>query len=55
MVEIRNRYRPTQTRELPGLRYERCCLCNKEWNISKKCKTPDGDYVCPVCRQKGGL
>lgn len=41
-----NRYRK------PGLRYETCCECGMEWNISQLAQIPPSGYLCPVCWSK---
>ncbi len=32
-----------------GIRYARCCVCGRTWNISKKWVVPSTGYLCPRC------
>ena len=30
-------------------RFEKCTVCGRIWNVSKKMKKPQSGYVCPAC------
>ena len=39
-----------EPRRAPGLRYETCAGCGREWNVSRCARL--GWYICPDCRAK---
>lgn len=38
--------------EKPKMRYERCAICRREWNVSVSRKVSGGWYICPECEKR---